>query len=127
MKDIFADFKNSILRLEEVLRDERSLMVRDSAIQRFEFTIELAWKCLQVFLREQELVCRSPKECLKEGFKMGLVEDDAKWIEMFEDRNLTSHTYDEKTADAVFDRLPGYLAVFKALRDMLENKGQIGE
>lgn len=122
MKELFNSFQNSVERLGEILKDEKNIKNRDSAIQRFEFTIELAWKCIQKFLRGQEIICRSPKECLKEAFKFGLVEDDAKWIEMFEDRNLTVHTYDEKTAEKVYGRLSGYLESFKKLENTLVDK-----
>lgn len=122
MKEIFNSYKNSIERFEEILNDKKTVKTRDSAIQRFEFTVELAWKCVQKFLREQEIICRSPKECLKEAFKFGLVEDDEKWIMIFEDRNLTVHTYDENTAEEVYGRLFGYLEIFKKLKTVLDNK-----
>lgn len=122
MKEIFGSFEKSIQRFEEILKEEKSVKNRDSAIKRFEFTIELAWKCVQKFLREQEIICRSPKECLKEAFKFGLVEDDPRWIEALEDRNLTAHTYDEATAEDVYGRLPNYLEVFNLLKDKLKQK-----
>ncbi|MBU3965068.1 nucleotidyltransferase substrate binding protein [Patescibacteria group bacterium] len=122
MKELFNSFEKSVQRFEEILKEEKSIKNRDSAIKRFEFTIELAWKCVQKFLREEEIICRSPKECLKEAFKFGLVEDDPRWIEALEDRNLTVHTYDESTADDVYSRLPNYLGIFNLLRDKLKEK-----
>ena len=119
MKEIFISFKKSIQRLEEILKQEKTIANRDSSIKRFEFTVELAWKCIQKFLREQEIICRSPKECLKEAFKFGLAEDDPRWLEMFEDRNLTVHTYNEATADDVYERLSNYLEVFNSLKEKL--------
>ncbi len=122
MKELFDSFEKSVQRFEEILEEEKSIKNRDSAIKRFEFTIELAWKCAQKFLRDQEIICRSPKECLKEAFKFGLVEDDPRWIEALEDRNLTVHTYDEATADDVYSRLPNYLVIFNLLKDKLREK-----
>lgn len=119
MKEIFASFEKSLQRLREILKEEKTVANRDSAIKRFEFTVELAWKCVQKFLREQEIICRSPKECLKEAFKFGLIEDDPKWLEMMEDRNLTAHTYNETTAEEVYERLPNYLEVFSLLKEKL--------
>lgn len=119
MKEIFASFEKSLQRLKEVLKEEKTVVNRDSAIKRFEFTVELAWKCAQKFLREEGIICRSPKECLKEAFKFGLVKDDPKWIEMLEDRNLTVHTYDERTAEEVFSRLPNYLEILNSLKEGL--------
>ena len=119
MKEILISFEKSIQRLEEILKEEETVANRDSAIKRFEFTVELAWKCVQKFLREQEIICRSPKECLKEAFKFGLIEDDPRWLEMFEDRNLTVHTYNETTAEEVYGRLSNYLGVFELLKEKL--------
>lgn len=122
MKEIFESFKESLKRLEEILEKEKSVENRDSAIQRFEFTIELAWKCVQKFLREQKIICRSPKECFQEAYKFGLVQDDVKWLSAFDDRNLTAHTYNEKMADRIYSRLPEYLEIFKNLKNTFENK-----
>jgi len=44
----------AIERLEEVLKLEKNAVVRDSAIQRFEFTFDLAWKTLKLYLEEVE-------------------------------------------------------------------------
>ncbi|MCK5475202.1 MAG: nucleotidyltransferase substrate binding protein [Candidatus Pacebacteria bacterium] len=120
MKEIFASFEKSLQRLREILGEEKTVANRDSAIKRFEFTVELAWKCVQKFLREQEIICRSPKECLKEAFKFGLIEDDPKWFEMMKDRNLTVHTYNETTAEEVYNRLPNYLEIFESLKEKLD-------
>ena len=125
MKEILASFEKSLQRFEEILKEEETTANRDSAIKRFEFTVELAWKCVQKFLREQEIICRSPKECLKEAFKFGLVKDDPKWLEMMEDRNLTVHTYNEITAEEVYERLPNYVEVFELLKEELNRQENI--
>jgi len=120
MKEILASFEKSLERLEDILKAERTVANRDSAIKRFEFTVELAWKSLQLFLREQKIVCRSPKECLKEAYKFGLVADDMGWLKIMDDRNLTVHTYDEKIAEEVYGRLAGYIRLFEELKKKLK-------
>ena len=120
MNDIFESFKQSLERFQEILKEEKTVANRDSAIKRFEFTVELAWKTIQKFLREQELVCRSPKECFQEAFRFGLIEDDPRWIEMMEDRNKTVHTYNEKFAEEVCARMPDYLDLLAVLKNKLE-------
>lgn len=121
-EEILASFEKSLTRLEEILKEEKTVANRDSAIQRFEFTVELAWKCTQKFLRDQKILCRSPKECLKEAFKFGLIKDDEKWLQIIEDRNLTTHTYDEKVAEDVYDRLSTYLDLFQELKNNLKKE-----
>lgn len=122
MTELLESFQKSLKRLEDILKKKRTLENCDAAIKRFEFTVELAWKNLQKFLRDQEIICRSPKECLKEAYKFGLLEDDPRWLKMFEDRNLTAHTYDEKTAEEIYGRLPRYLEILKLLKEKLNQR-----
>ena len=49
---ITEDFKSSVSRLEEVLSVEKTDIVRDSAIQRFEIAFEMAWKTVKAFLKK---------------------------------------------------------------------------
>lgn len=122
MKELFESFTQALKRLEEILNAEKSIINRDAAILRFEFTVELAWKCIQKFLRGQEIVCRSPKECLKEAFGFGLVKDDARWLSAFQDRNLLVHAYTEEDAETVYGHLPNYLEIFKELKSNLNKR-----
>lgn len=121
MEELFESLKQSLKRFEEILGEKETVANRDSAIQRFEFTVELAWKTLQKFLRAQDILCRSPKECFKEAFQYGLLVDDSRWHEMMEDRNKTVHTYNEKFAEEVYTRLPNYFELLSSLREKLEN------
>lgn len=120
MQEIINSFNKSLEKFKEILNEEKTVANRDSAIKRFEFTEELAWKSVQKFLRNQKIICRSPKECLQEAFKFGLVTDNPKWIELMEDRNRTVHTYDETFADEVYSRLPKYVELFEELKVSLE-------
>jgi len=70
-------------------------------------------------LREQKIICRSPKECLREAYTFGLLEDDERWLQMIDDRNITVHTYNETTADEVYSRLPMYLELFESLKSKI--------
>ena len=95
-------------RLETALARPEDDITLDACIQRFEFSFELAWKAIQA--RAEGLDCTSPRECLRVAFSLGLVEDDG-----VEDRNRTSHTYDEATARAVYRALPGYAGLLREL------------
>lgn len=119
MQEIFESFFESAERLKEVLAKKKTIERRDSAIKRFELTVELAWKSIQACLREKGVACRSPKECLQGAFSVGLLQDDPQWIQMIDDRNETVHTYDEEFADEVYERLPQYLKPFRALEKSL--------
>ncbi len=107
--------RRAIVRLREALSAAETDVSRDAAIQRFEFCFELAWKVIQERARGEGLDCQSPKGCFKLAFKCGWIVDETGWLAMIEDRNRTTHTYDEQLAKDVFSRLPGYLPVFDAL------------
>ena len=113
--DAVQALEHALQRLREALAEPETTLVRDAAIKRFEFTFELAWKATQRLLRDQGILCRSPKECFREAFAFGLVHDDPLWIRMMEDRNLTVHTYDERTADKIYKNLKDYVPVYEEL------------
>ena len=112
-------FARALERLQEVLAEHETTVVRDAAIKRFEFTFELAWKATQRFLRAEGITCRSPKQCFQEAFALGLVADDPLWIRMLDDRNLTVHTYDERLAQQIYENLRECLPLFVRLREAL--------
>ena len=119
------DFEKSVSRLEEALRlaEERRNtelypFLRDSSIQRFEFTFEIFWKLVKTAMREFEGVeCNSPKSCMRELFKNQYVSEEEvrKLLEMVDDRNLTTHTYNEELAEELFKRLEAYAELMRSV------------
>ena len=108
-------FERALDRLEEALARPDDPIVRDACIQRFEFTFEMAWKTVQGYARAEGIECASPRECFRVGFRLGLLDRDAKWPAMVEDRNRTSHTYDEESARAIYRALPEYASLLRSL------------
>lgn len=86
----------------ELANDELGV---DGVIQRFEFTFELLWKTLKIFLRDQGIICRSPKDCLRNAFKYGLFSDEEVFLKMLEDRNKTTHLYSHEDSRKIFNRI----------------------
>ena len=112
--------KAAFSRFEEVMKKPKDDIIRDSAIQRFEFTFELLWKTLQSELKAKGAQAITfPKDVLKEAFRAGLIDEDEKWFNMLETRNLTSHIYNEKMADEAYGRFSGYLDLMRNLIDRL--------
>ena len=101
--------------LDEALARPVDPLIRDAAINRFEFTFEMAWKAIQAQARREALDCLSPRDCFRTAFRLGLVENDERWMGMVEDRNRTSHTYNEKTAQEVYRSLSAYASLFRDL------------
>lgn len=122
MKDILKSFQKSLSRFKQALNQRETMITRDASILRFEFTFELAWKCAQKTLREEQIVCQSPKSCFQEAMTANLIQDDPQWICMLEDRNLAVHSYDEKLAMAIYYRLPNYVPLFEDLYASLKHR-----
>jgi nucleotidyltransferase substrate binding protein (TIGR01987 family) len=113
-------YVQALATLEDVLGRTPDIgeetIYRDSAIQRFEFCFDLAWKYIKELLRDVHgIECASPKGCLREAFTQRLITEESVWLEMTEMRNLASHTYNEETAQKIFFELPRVLVVLKNL------------
>lgn len=89
--------------------------LRDSIIQRFEFCSELSWKLMKKYLDENLMIEQySPRGVVKEAYKQKLIDDGEVWLDILEDRNLTSHTYDENTANRIRDNIiNNYVDIFE--------------
>ncbi len=112
--------RNAMVRLADALRQPKTEWTRDASIQRFEFTFELAWKTTMRFARREGLECASPRQAWRAALQLGWIEDDAVWLDMLDDRNRTSHTYNEHTAESIYARLPTYHQALATLLMRLE-------
>lgn len=127
LEDRFNQYKNAVDRLEEVIEtynDNNSRIIVDAMIQRFEFCVELSWKLLKDYLSGENVGdFNSPRSVMKESYKMGLITEGELWLDMLEDRNLTSHTYDEIVANTIRDNiLNTHYTLLKKLKEKMEEK-----
>lgn len=102
------DVRESAFRLAEVLAQPASEFIRDATIQRFEFTFEVVWKSLKLYLERQGYECGGPRPTLKKAFAENLIptpEEADLWLAMLEDRNLTAHAYDEALANRIHEHI----------------------
>ena len=93
------------------LGEEVSDIVRDAAIQRFEYSFEAVWKAAQRYLRDIEgLEIGSPKGVARACFQVGVLSEEEVRLAlmMVDDRNLTVHTYNEGLAQQIFSKLLNY-------------------
>ncbi len=107
----YNDALKALGTLKDILKEPFSVIVRDAAIQRFEYTFEAVWKFVREYLKEKEgLIANSPKSCFKEIFSLGLAsEKEAEELqEMTDSRNDTSHTYKEAVARAIYEKIGDY-------------------
>ena len=119
---ILEDFEKAIKRLEEVLKLSKTDVNRDSAIKRFEFCFDLAWKSIKFYAQRQGVECYSPRDCFKTAFQLNLIDYNEYWLNMIDDRNLTAYLYKEEYADKVYSQLSDYLELFKKLSQIVHRK-----
>ena len=120
------DFYKALVRFEEVLKETKSDIVRDSAIKRFELVFELAWKTVKAYIEEEHNgACVSPRECFREAFRVGLIEYDQNWIGMTSTRNYAVHAYKQALAEKIYEDLPKALALFKKLAEAFKKNQTI--
>jgi len=106
-KQRFENFERAYLLLREAFEMDpggMSDLEKEGAIQRFEYTFELAWKTLKDYLIYNGVVFDqiTPRSVIKEAFAAKIIRDGQTWINMLEQRNLMSHTYDRQAFETVF-------------------------
>ena len=83
-------------------QDSIDELLKEGLIQRFEYTHELAWKVMKDYEEYQGYNnIRGSRDAIRLALQIGIIEDK-EWLETIEDRNLTSHNYDEEVAEDVF-------------------------
>jgi nucleotidyltransferase substrate binding protein (TIGR01987 family) len=93
---------------------------RDKAgiIQAFEYTFEQCWKSLQKRAAHEGVQIGSPKKAFMFAFQNGWIQKEKElvWLQMIEDRNLTSHTYKEDVAAEILKHIvSNYIPCFETL------------
>lgn len=122
----FVNYKKALLQLESAveLSAQRALsnLEKQGVIQAFEFTHELAWNMLKDYLQDQgNQNITGSKDATREAFKVGLIADGEQWMAMIQSRNMSSHTYDERTAEQlVVAIIKHYFPLFVALQNEIK-------
>jgi len=101
-KQRFQNFEKAFLLLERTLEiGNPSEAEKGGLIQFYEMAFELAWKLMKDYLDELGFTVNSPREAIKQAFQSNVIDNGQQWVDALEDRNLTTHTYDESTAEKV--------------------------
>lgn len=89
------------------------LQFRNSVIQCFEFTYELAYKMIlrqltQIVETSENLKQMNFSDLIRTAAQAGLIPDVKRFLQYREMRNLTSHTYDDRKAELVLTVLDDF-------------------
>ena len=125
---------NANTRLNEAIvrfkQDETDTLIRDSLIQRFEFTYSIALKTIRKYFIEKAFVLEdinhmSFNDMIRTANQLNILKSDlAVWTNYREMRNLTSHTYDETIAQKVAAIIPDFYLEIDYLIKILQNHGK---
>lgn len=127
MKLDLSSFEKTLASLDEVLALPLTPIIRDSTIQRFEYTFELSHKMLKRYL---EMTAPTPSEVdqmefrdlIRVGAEKGLIRKPETWFVYRQARNETSHGYDEAKAKLVYAQIKPFAAEARFLFDQLTSK-----
>ena len=125
-----SSLENAVKRLGEILvryqKDVTDDGIRDSVIQRFEFTYSIALKTLKKYFIERACVVddiehMSFNDMIRTANQLDLLKSDLEtWANYRNMRNLTSHTYDEEVALKVVSIIPAFYEEVLYLLDKLK-------
>lgn len=128
-EDGLHNFRNALERFVAMIDKKEQLyeegfgdIYLDLAVKRFEFTYEMSWKAIKRCLDFLGIQCMSPRACFKEAYAQGIIKDENIWLEMIEQRNLTSHVYNEAEISGLLERTDAYKDVFAELLRELEKR-----
>lgn len=106
---------------KEGLTSAKSQLEKDGVIQRFEYTLELCWKTLRKILKYKGTIVNSPRDTFREAHLVGLIDNVNAWYDLLDKRNLSSHTYNQETADDIFMELHKANDLFEELIERISN------
>ncbi len=120
----FDNYHRAFSLLREALWQERPLtqLEKEGVIQRFEYTMELAWKTLKDYLESENVVLDqvTPRAVIRSAFEAGVIRMGEPWQNALDARNRMSHTYNFETFEQVIaDIRSSYLSAFDELHEFL--------
>jgi nucleotidyltransferase substrate binding protein (TIGR01987 family) len=123
----FQNFDRALAPLDEAMAMERPLsaLEKEGVIQRFEYSYELAWKTLKDYLEASGVTISpiTPRQVIKDAFAAKIITDGQVWMNMIDNRNLLSHTYDFAVLEEAVKAIAGhYLPVMKQLHAFFAQK-----
>ena len=118
----FANYRRALEQLESFFDPPpRNAREQQGLIKAFEYSFELGWNSLRDLMQARGVSnLIGSRDTLRQAFQLGLIEDGEGWMQMVQDRNLTSHTYNQARAEQIAAHIQErYLYCFRTLRQRL--------
>lgn len=80
------------------------------------------WKTLKYFLEYEGIKVATPRKVLKKSYAAQWIENEGVWLRMLDDRNKTSHVYDESLARQIYLHIHDYLPEMQKAYAFLEHE-----
>ncbi len=119
MNPVSIEYSRAVHRLSDALNQPKNEFLRDSVIQRFEFSVELGWKTARKIMGT---ATTAPKDIIREMGQAGYITDVEHWLVAIDMRNLSSHTYKEDVAEKVYAFAQSFLSELQRLAEFLSRK-----
>ena len=113
-------FADSVDRREEIKQSGYEDIYLDLVVKRFEFTFEMGWKALKRYLEYLGFEPKNPRATFKEGYAQEIITDETLWLSIIEQRNVSSHIYDEYEIKEILEKLELYKDAFISLKVKIE-------
>lgn len=123
----FENYTSNLSVLEKAdMQDLSNEFIIGGIIDKFFIQFELGWKVLKELLIYEGVAAAksgSPREILKEAYKIYPCMDEDIWLSMLSQRNNMAHIYDASAArELVTLILRDYIPAFEQLRDSIVDK-----
>lgn len=113
-KQRFGNYKKALAKLSEgvmLLSSDNgyaapvSEIMQEGLIQRFEYTLELAWNVMKDYEQYQGITdVQGSRSALRQALALKLI-TDREWMNSVDDRNLSTHDYDRQTAAEIRNKI----------------------
>ncbi|HBS47749.1 TPA: hypothetical protein DEO28_02060 [Candidatus Dependentiae bacterium] len=104
-----------------ISNEDLKKIFRDSIIQRFEYSFDCVWKYLKLFLENQKIILeiKSPKYIFRQLMAIGIINEEEclTGMQMVDDRNLTTHLYNEKKTNEIAINILQYHKLMKTIME----------
>ena len=120
-----SNFRNALNLEPALFPDLVADSIKSGQIQKFEFTVELLWKTVQVFLFEVDGIdAVTPKSVAKEFVEAGYCDyvEYELFIRAIYDRNQLSYIYRQEMAESIWGRLPEYAGLVEQIFSVMRMK-----
>lgn len=125
LESALSNFRDALTLEPALFPDLVADNIKSGQIQKFEFTVELLWKSVQVFLIEVDGIdVVTPKSVAKEFVEAGYCDYETYelFIRAINDRNQLSHIYRQEMAESIRQRLPEYVLVMERIVSVMQEK-----